>query len=59
MQDTCNDTAEIITIDDQGGSGIMRDHNIPYTMNCTNITIIAENSVGTSPNHSVNATSAG
>ena len=55
LQDKCNDdTAEIIAIDDHGGS-----MNIPYTMNCTNITIIAENSIGTAPNHLVNMTSPG
>ena len=53
VRDQCSDTE--VTID----SGSMRDYNIPYTMNCTNITIIAENSVGTSPSHSVNTTSPG
>ena len=55
VRDQCSDTE--VTID----SGSMRDYNIPYTVNCTNITIIAENSLGTSPNYSesVNTTSPG
>ena len=45
---------------DYGDSGSMRDYNIPYTMNCTNITIIAEELLGlvTEP-YSVNMTSPG
>ena len=38
--------------------GSMRDYNIPYTMNCTNITIIAENILGILK-HLVNTTSPG
>ena len=53
VRDQCSDTE--VTID----SGSMTDYNIPYTMNCTNITIIVENSLGRSPNHSVNTSSPG
>ena len=41
LKDTCNGSADITVIDDNGGR-----INIPYTMNCTNITIIAENELG-------------
>ena len=52
VRDQCSDTE--VTID----SGSIRDHNIPYTVNCTNITIIAENSLGILE-HLVNTTSPG
>ena len=48
----CNGSADSTFIDDNGGST-----NIPYTMNCTNVIIIAENELGVSTNHSVNTTS--
>ena len=51
VRDTCSDAEVTIP------SGSMRHYNIPYTMNCTNIIIIASNSHGMSPNHSVNTTS--
>ena len=54
LKDTCKGSGDITVIDDNGGM-----INIPYTMNCTNITIIAENELGVSTNHSVNTTSPG
>ena len=51
MRDQCSDT-EVTCISS------MRDYNIPYTMNCTNITIIAENALGILE-HTVNLTSPG
>ena len=53
VRDQCSDTEVTIV------SGSMTDYNIPYTMNCTNITIIAENALGRSLDHSVNMTSPG
>ena len=52
VRDQCSDTE--VTIDRVS----MRDYNIPYTVNCTNITIIAENSLGILE-HTVSTTSPG
>ena len=54
LKNMCSGSADFTVIDDNGGST-----NIPYTMNCTNITIIAENELGVSTNHSVDSTSPG
>ena len=54
LKNMCNGSADSTVIDDNGGR-----INIPYTMNCTNIIIIAENELGVSTNHSVNTTSPG
>ena len=52
VRDECNDTVNTVNSDSSGS------YNVPYTMNCINITIIAEKIFGILE-HSVNTTGQG
>ena len=52
VRDECNDTVNTVSSDSSGS------YDVPYTVDCTNITIIAENIFGILE-HSVNTTGQG